>query len=49
MDIGGIGDFLLVSGSDNALELVRDAAIRFLVDDIHAYKTRLLDNGTVKR
>ena len=47
LDIAGLGDFLLVSGSDDALELVRDVAICFLVDDIHAYKTWVLDNGAM--
>ena len=49
LDIAGIGDFLLVSGSDDALALVRDAAICFVVDDIHAFKSWLLNNGAVVR
>lgn len=49
LDIAAIGDFLLVSGTDEALANVRDSAICFLVDDIHAYKTWLLENGSVIR
>ncbi|MEH7333595.1 hypothetical protein V7161_13220 [Neobacillus drentensis] len=49
LDIAAIGDFLLVSGTDEALAKVRDSAICFLVEDIHAYKTWLLDNGAVIR
>lgn len=49
LDIAAIGDFLLVSGTDEALALVRDTAICFLVDGIHDYKTWLLENGAVIR
>ncbi|MBV7508857.1 hypothetical protein KW850_27010 [Bacillus sp. sid0103] len=49
LDIAALGDFLLISGTDEALANVRDTPICFLVDDIHAYKTWLLENGAVIR
>ncbi|WP_223592652.1 VOC family protein [Neobacillus bataviensis] len=49
LDIAALGDFLLVSGTDEALSKVPDSAICFLVEDIEAYKTWLLDNGAVIR
>lgn len=49
LNIAALGDFLLVSGSDEALAQIRDTAICFLVDDIHAFKTWLLENGAVIR
>lgn len=49
LDIAVVGQILLISGTDEALEVVRNIALSFLVDDIHAYKTWLLDNGAVVR
>lgn len=49
LDIAAVGDFLLVSGTEEALAKVRDSAVTFLVDDIHAFKTWLMDNGAVIR
>lgn len=49
LDIAAVGDFLLVSGTEEALSLERDTALIFLVDDIHAYKAWLLDKGAVIR
>jgi predicted enzyme related to lactoylglutathione lyase len=49
LDIAVVGQLLLISGTDEALEAVRDITVSFLVDDIHAYKTWLLDNGAVIR
>lgn len=47
LNIAVVGPLLLISGSDEALAFVKDIAVSFLVDDIHAYKTWLLDNGAV--
>lgn len=49
LDIAVVGQILLISGTDEALEVVRNIALSFLVDDIHAYKAWLLDNGAVVR
>jgi hypothetical protein len=50
LDIAVVGQILLISGSDEALAAVRDIALSFLVDDVHAYKTWLLNHGaTIKQ
>jgi predicted enzyme related to lactoylglutathione lyase len=49
LDISVIGQLLLISGTDEALAAVRDVALSILVDDVHAYKTWLLDHGAVIR
>jgi predicted enzyme related to lactoylglutathione lyase len=49
LDIAVVGQILLISGTDEALEVVPKFALTFLVDDIQSYKTWLLDNGTVIR
>ncbi|MCI0768127.1 hypothetical protein [Bacillus sp. TL12] len=47
LDIAVVGQILLISGTNEALEAVRNITLSFLVDDIHTYKTWLLDNGAV--
>lgn len=49
LDIVVIGQFLLISGTDEALADVRDISVTFLVDNIHTYKDWLLGNGAVIR
>jgi len=49
LDIAVVGQLLLISGTDEALAVVRNIALSFLVDDVRAYKTWLLDNGAVIR
>lgn len=49
LDVAVVGQLLLISGTDEALAVVRNISLSFLVDDVHAYKTWLLDNGAVIR
>jgi hypothetical protein len=49
LNIASIGQLLLISGPEEALAPVRHIALSILVDEIHAYKTWLLDNGAVIR
>ncbi|KPD10064.1 glyoxalase [Aneurinibacillus migulanus] len=49
LDVAVVGQLLLISGTDEALKVVRNIALSFLVDDIHTYKTWLLDNGALIR
>lgn len=49
LDVAVVGQLLLIGGTDEALAVVRDIALSFLVDDIRAYKSWLLDNGAVIR
>ena len=45
LDIAVIGQFLLISGTDEALADVRNISVTFLVDNIQTYKDWLLVNG----
>ena len=47
LDIAAIGQILIISGTDDAIKPVHDIALSFLVDDIQAYRTWLLDNEGV--
>ncbi|PUA37939.1 glyoxalase [Paenibacillus elgii] len=47
LDIAVVGQLLLISGTDEALAAVRNIALSFLVDDVCAYKSWLLENGAV--
>ncbi|WP_129703847.1 VOC family protein [Priestia megaterium] len=49
LDVAVVGQLLLISGTEEALAAVRNITLSFLVDDVHAYKTWLLDNGAVIR
>jgi predicted enzyme related to lactoylglutathione lyase len=47
LDIAVVGQLLLISGTDEALAVVRNIALSFLVDDVHAYKTWLKNHGAM--
>ncbi len=49
LDIAVIGQLLLISGTNETLDAVRDISLSLLVDDIHAYKAWLLEKGALLR